>query len=267
MTENAPNQKIAMRQRWSDLFFAHWPLPPDEIQRLLPEDLKVDTFDGMAYVSVVAFTMTNVALSWFTPMPGVSGTLECNVRTYVRRKDGTDPGIWFFSLDASNAAMVAVARATYSLPYFYAKMNTMQVRKQTGGTWNKAVSYDVTRTHPGAAPAACALEYEPASGHVELARFGTLEEFLVERYRLYTVRNRTLYRANVHHSPYKLEPVKLISMTETLTDAAGIAVPNEPPLVHFAREVFVEVEPVMSDKRATTSEGNVAKHCPAPQPA
>ena len=106
-----------MRQRWSDLLFLHWPIEPHLIQQLLPDDLIVDTFDGVAYVGVVAFRMTHVGLSWFTPVPGTSAFLECNVRTYVRQNDCTLPGVWFFSLDAANALMATMARATYSLPW------------------------------------------------------------------------------------------------------------------------------------------------------
>ena len=62
-----------MRQRWSDMLFMHWVVDADLIQSLLPDDLTVDTFDGRAYVGIVAFSMSNVALSFFAPIPGTSG--------------------------------------------------------------------------------------------------------------------------------------------------------------------------------------------------
>ncbi len=43
------------------------------------------------------------------------------MRTYVHRR-GRDPGVWFFSLDAANPVAVAIARATFGLPYFHARM-------------------------------------------------------------------------------------------------------------------------------------------------
>src|SRR5207244_4361049 len=47
--------------------------------------------------------------------------LETNVRTYTHL-DGRDPGVYFFSLEAASSIAVAVARAQFGLPYYWAKM-------------------------------------------------------------------------------------------------------------------------------------------------
>lgn len=49
-----------MAQRWNDLLFAHWPIPAEEMARLLPAGVEVDTFDGFAWVGVVPFWMDQV---------------------------------------------------------------------------------------------------------------------------------------------------------------------------------------------------------------
>src|SRR5262245_35014335 len=105
-----------MAQGWHDLLFAHWPVPVKALQRLIPESLEIDTFEGQAWLGVVPFRITDVRLPWLPPLPGVSAFPELNVRTYVT--DGRKPGVWFFSLDAGNPAPVLAARYGYRLPYF-----------------------------------------------------------------------------------------------------------------------------------------------------
>jgi len=38
-------------QRWHDLLFLHWDLPPDVLRPLVPPRLEVDTFEGRAFVT------------------------------------------------------------------------------------------------------------------------------------------------------------------------------------------------------------------------
>ena len=117
-----PDQRAVMRQRWADLLFLHWPVAPETLQPLLPPGLTLDTFEGQAYVGLVPFTMTGVRPVWAPPVRWLSNFHETNVRTYVHR-EGKDPGVWFFSLDAANSIAVRIARAAWKLPYHYARMS------------------------------------------------------------------------------------------------------------------------------------------------
>ena len=80
-----------------------------------------------------------------------------------------------------------------------------------------------------------------AVGDAEPARPGTLEHFLVERYCLYATdaRNR-LYRAEVHHPPWPLQPaeaeIELVSL-------APFALQGD-PVCHFSRRQDVLVWPL-----------------------
>jgi uncharacterized protein YqjF (DUF2071 family) len=77
-----------MYQTWSWLSFLHWPYDPAVVQRLLPNSLEVQTFQGQAWVGVTPFFLEDLrtpvapALPWFTSFP------ETNVRTYVVGPDG-----------------------------------------------------------------------------------------------------------------------------------------------------------------------------------
>src|SRR5437870_2409055 len=120
-----PDAPVVMFQNWHHLLFLHWEVPAEELQRLIPGELTIDTFEGIAYVGLVPFTMTGVRAVLTPPLPWISSFHEVNVRTYVHR-DGRDPGVWFFSLDASSAIAVETARATYHLPYFDARIEFQQ---------------------------------------------------------------------------------------------------------------------------------------------
>jgi uncharacterized protein YqjF (DUF2071 family) len=83
-----------MFQRWLHLLFLHWSLLPDIVQRTLPEGLRVDAFEGKAWIGIVPFFMRSVRPAGFPSVPGISNFLELNLRTYVRDVSGR-PGIWF----------------------------------------------------------------------------------------------------------------------------------------------------------------------------
>ena len=104
-----PRRWPVMRQKWRELLFLHWPVPPEALRPLVPPQLELDLFEGTAYVGLVPFTMTGVRPVGLPPVRGLSSFHETNVRTYVHR-EGRDPGVWFFSLDAANRVAVALAR-------------------------------------------------------------------------------------------------------------------------------------------------------------
>lgn len=212
---------------WSDLLFAHWPIPPSSVQPLLPRGLLLDTFDNWAWIGVVPFRMSHVrrrpmpVLPWFSRFP------ELNVRTYVRSQD--KPGVWFFSLDAASSLAVAVARRRFYLAYYRARMSCVACKNE--------IHYTSRRTHRGAASAKFRARYY-STGPVVLAGRGSLEHWLTERYCLYAADARdTLYRGEIHHSPWPLEPAEAEILENSMTEAAGITLPKERPVLHFARRL------------------------------
>jgi hypothetical protein len=43
-----PHTPFVMHQTWRDLLFAHWRVPLDDMRRVVPALLPLDTFDGAA---------------------------------------------------------------------------------------------------------------------------------------------------------------------------------------------------------------------------
>lgn len=230
-----PPSPWVMAQSWHDLLFAHWPVPAAQLRRLVPAPLPIDTFQGLAWVGVVPFWMSGVRLRGLPALPGLSAFPELNVRTYVV-VDGK-PGVYFFSLDAGSPLAVLIARAWYRLPYHYAHMRVDRRDDE--------VRYVSRRVRSGGPVAEFAARYRP-TGSPEPAEPGTLAHFLTERYCLYTVSRRGhVFRAEIHHPPWALQPAEATILRNTMAAAAGIELPDAPPLLYFAnRQEMVAWSPV-----------------------
>lgn len=209
-----------MLHRWRQATFLHWRYPAEVVQALLPAGLRVETFDGTAWVGLIPFVM-EVRVPWLGRFP------ETNVRTYVRGPDGRT-GIWFFSLDAARLAAVAGGRAGFGLPYHWAAMRVdedgadLRYRsRRRGGT--HATNHALVRV---GAP---------------LTEPGPLAEFLTARLRLYAVMAGRLVAANARHGPWPLRAAEVPDLHDELVPAAGLPAPDTPPLVHASPGVEVSV--------------------------
>jgi hypothetical protein len=231
-------------QTWRDLVFVHWEVNPDLLASLLPPQLEPDLFNGKAYIGLVPFRMTDIRHVFLPAVPGCSATLETNVRTYVKRRSINHepiPAVWFFSLEASSALAVLIARLGFGLPYFKASMSFDQRVSADGKSWITARS---TRRWPPPVPAHSLVEVEfPSDTPLQPAQPGTLEHFLVERYALYSRKRGQLRYARVQHSPYQIAAGRLLNVDAGLLEAAGISLPSstEAPLVHRAADVVVRI--------------------------
>ncbi|HZT42777.1 MAG TPA: DUF2071 domain-containing protein [Chthonomonadaceae bacterium] len=219
-----PEGPWIMSQDWRSLLFAHWPLPVEALRPFVPAALPLDLFDGHAWLGIMPFRITGATVRFVPPVPWVSDFAELNVRTYVTLED--KPGVYFFSLDAASALAVAAARQFFHLPYYEA---SMEVRHEGG--W---VQYSSYRIDSKEAPADLVGRYRPA-GDVFHARKGSLEYFLAERYCLYTLdESGQVYRGEIHHPPWPLQPAEAELTQNTMAQAQGICLPDSPPLLHFA---------------------------------
>lgn len=225
-----------MSQSWRSLLFLHWPFAPDEIQRLVPPGLEVDTFGGRAYVGLVPFTMEGIRPAYLPALPWLSAFHETNVRTYVH-VGGKDPGVWFFSLDAANRLAVALARRCFHLPYYRARMSLTQ------NAADGVIAYRSKRRDPRGLPASLAIDCVP-TGTPSPVSPGTLAHFLVERYHLYAVKGRRLFRGQVHHTPYPVQSAEVLRLEENLLEAIGVVRSAERPIVHFSQGVDVRIFPL-----------------------
>lgn len=200
------------------------------MRQLVPSQLALDSWDGSCWVGVVPFRMSGVRGRGLPAIPGVSRFPELNVRTYVTY--GGKPGVYFFSLDAASQLAVRTARTLYHLPYFHASMRAERLREAT-----------LYSSFRDGGEAKFRARYTPIAA-VELRRPGTIEHWLSERYCLYTVHKKIVYRGDVHHAPWPLQDAEAEIELNTMATPAGLVLPDSIPLLHFARRLDVTIWPL-----------------------
>ncbi|MCA9482508.1 MAG: DUF2071 domain-containing protein [Nitrospina sp.] len=229
-----PESAWVMTMRWERLLFAHWAVDADTMRQLIPASLQLDTFDGKAWIGVVPFRMAGTRPACLPALPWLSYFPELNVRTYVIR-DGK-PGVWFFSLDAGNPISVRLARGLFHLPYFDARMS---LNEKAGG-----VVFRSKRTHSGAPPVELKIRYRPV-GDVQLAQPGSLDHWLTERYCFYAEdRRKRLFRCDVHHDPWPLQPAKADITACSLASSLGLALSSAHAILHYSHTLAVHAWPL-----------------------
>jgi uncharacterized protein YqjF (DUF2071 family) len=221
-----PDRSWVMGQTWDDLLFVHYRVPVEKLRSLVPEGLEVQQHSGSGWLGVTPFVVTGLRARGLLPLPFASSFRELNVRTYVTRD--ARPGIWFFSLDASSQLAVEAARRLYRLPYFRADIS---VRRR-----GDEILYDCSRGDGKAFSAA----YRP-NGAAFAPEPGSLEHFLTERYCLYAEHEGQVWRADIHHRPWSLQPAAARIDLDTMPP---LKVSNDDPLVHFSTRQDVVIWPL-----------------------
>jgi hypothetical protein len=219
-----PERPWLQAQTWERLCFLHWRVPADTLRELVPEQLELDTHDGSAWLGITPFRIRGLRLRGMLPLPRLSAFLELNVRTYVTHAGKS--GIWFFTLDAESAFFVEAARRLYRLPYHHARMSW-----RTSGDRIDYQSERIGARFEGS--------YRPAGPAAPPER-GTREHFLTERYCLYTEYENQLYRAEIHHPPWPLQPAEAELRENTM---APVDLERD-PLAHYSERQDVVIWPL-----------------------
>ena len=221
-----PSEKLKGYQSWRNLAFLHWEVSVKELEAVLPEGLQPDLYQGKAYVGLVPFEMKAIRPAWCPKALGFN-FLETNIRTYVLHKN--EPGVFFFSLDASSLIAVKIARWIWHLPYFHSGMTfsneqtTYEYNLKRDNNIQSNIKIKVGQPIPPSQP-------------------DSLEYFLLERYLLFTQLRGRILRGQVHHVPYPARSASLIDFEDHLLEVNGFTGLNtSPDLVHFSTGVDVEI--------------------------
>ncbi|SEN52534.1 YqjF family protein [Lihuaxuella thermophila] len=223
-----------MTQTWTDLLLAHWPVPPELIRDQVPSMLEIDTYEQSAWVTIVPFAVNEARLRWLPPLPFMSGLLQLNLRTYVVYN--RQPGVYFFSLDASNRLAAGVARTFLHLPFYAAR-----IRMQKEGSHIHFFSRRSGSHHFPEAVFDC--RYQPVSS-VFHAQKGSLDSWLTERYVLFTAHRHRVHRGDLFHLSWPLQYAEAEIANNTLAEACGFRLPDSPRLLHYASCVKAFIGPL-----------------------
>lgn len=240
-------------QTWLSLTLAHWRVPPVLLRAHLPAGVALDTHDGDAWLSLVAFAVRGMRPRFVPSALGLDFG-EVNLRTYVTWKG--ERAIWVFSADLASA----VAHAGY------------------GAILGEAAR----RAHIDIGDASGAVEVRGRRGDGRLRLSGradsavapsdALDRFLLDRFLQVSAPRPSLFvGARVRHAP--IEPR---TCSVELTDEGWSAPLGLPPLsaaperAHYTPRVDVDLaapRPLRTTQttRASTP-GARDEHAPSARP-
>lgn len=219
---------------WRDIATLHWRADASVLEALLPPGIELDRYAGEAWLSVVPFRMTAVRVRRTPVLPGFANVPEINLRTYVRA--GGRPGIFFFSLDASEPLVVRAAKVMTGLPYRDARIAT-SVR-------DGRISYTSERIDRRALPGRFRATYRPL-GEPTIAGAGTLARFLHERYLFFVRRGGTIFTGEVRHAAWPLQTLEVDVRENTLGALANHDLIAPPAHAFFTSELHVRASSVL----------------------
>ncbi|WOO40023.1 DUF2071 domain-containing protein [Rubellicoccus peritrichatus] len=179
---------------WEDLLMVHFAVTPEVIQGQVPFHL--DTFEGEAFVTFVAFRQTHLRFAEYGPWAKaltwpVDGHAFLNIRTYVKHEGLS--AIFFMTEYINNALARIIGPLLYGLPYHLAKINYQHDRHQRRFRANVHGLSDQLE-----------LEAGYALAPLDAAKPDTPEFFLHERYHAYTLRGHEAMRFQVDHDPWRM---------------------------------------------------------------
>lgn len=185
-------ETITQRGTMHDLAFWHWAVDPETVQAHLPPGFEVDTFEGQAWVSVVALRITGWRPRALPSVLALPALQELNLRTYVRH--GGRSGVFFRSIDLDRRLPVHLFRRQ-GFPAHRAHFSASH--------GSHTSSWDVARHGAGAAFQATA---RPAGSFSET--LDPLSTFLVDRDVSWQRLDGEPRRLSMIHEPWRLAPAE-----------------------------------------------------------
>ncbi|SOC39715.1 YqjF family protein [Ureibacillus acetophenoni] len=222
-----------MKQTWLDNLFIHYPVKLEELSKLVPQSLTLDTFNNTGWISIVPYLTTSVRARGLPPIPGLSQFLGFNVRTYIQING--KPGVYFFNLAAANWLTAKMAKQSFRLPYVYLNMDY----KKVGDTIHfESAPYRRNEENLW-------WKYRPIS-EPRLAKKGTLEEWLVERYCLYTVNDKgEPFRSDILHRSWLLQDADVDFQHNSILKQFNLLSSVGKPIFHYSKKAVVRIWPIL----------------------
>ena len=212
-----PVRRSLLVQRWHDLTFLHWAVPPAVVAPLLPAGTEPDTIDGVTYVGLIGFRMVKLGPLRGPGLPWLGTFCETNVRLYSVDARGRR-AVVFLSLEAERLIPVLTAQALLRLPY---KWSHMRLTSDDG-----VLAYTSRRRWPGPRTAASRMSVRIGE---RVDQPTPVEHFLTARWGLHTrAWGRTLHLPN-EHPRWPLHRAELLDLDDTLIVSAGLPAPAGPP--------------------------------------
>lgn len=206
-------------QEWNNTLFLHWAVPADILQKYIPKNLSLDTFEGNAYVSLVAFTMEKIRPRQLPAVAYISDFHEINLRTYIDIDN--KKGVYFISMEAGKSLSAFIARSMSGLPYEKALM-FRDDKRYTSKNAKRDFELDAV------------FEIKES-----IATKTNLDRWLTERYSLYLDEKSNLYRYEVHHKEWEIKNVEFKTLKLKYKIGDLDLSKQKPDLMHYSDGVKV----------------------------
>lgn len=166
-------------QEWNNAVFLHWRVNVHQLKQFVPDELKIDLFQGRPWVSLVAFTMEKIRPRNLPAFSPISNFHEINVRTYVKYENKL--GVYFLSIEGGNRVSCRVANVLSDLPYRFSKMKRQRKLLYSENSRFKEklkISYEVGN---------------------KITTKTEIEKWLIERYLLLQEKKSSISKYEIHH--------------------------------------------------------------------
>ena len=210
-----------MTQDWENVLFLHWPVSAEELRKHVPDELELDLFDDMAWISLVLFTVGESRPRLMPPIPPACNFPELNVRTYV--KHGKKPGIYFFSLDAGRDFVVALTTIGDFLPYRKANVNYIEE--------NGRFAFSSHSLEDDAPQESFTIGFKPNLD--KMIEKQAIDRFLTDRFSFWRKPKNSWYRMDITHPEWDLYPVEFQIEHNTMTPFIDFPKDEQYPLAHY----------------------------------
>lgn len=236
--EPVPARPWSSAQTWEHLLFMHWRAPAEALQPFIPPGLELETYDGTAWLSLVAMRygpahFRHMPQALDLPLPEslrVINVPELNARTYVRA--GGRSGVLFLNIDTGSQIVAEVARHMYGMPYVHS-----EVRMKSDGPW---IDFTCRSVRDGLT-LRLAGRYRGEAQAVSVDASPT-DAFLHNRSLLFTVKSDgRLYSGEVHHKPWNLHAAEARIEQNDMGQPFGLDLTETAPLLRYVRESRVLV--------------------------
>ncbi|MED4204534.1 DUF2071 domain-containing protein [Neobacillus mesonae] len=221
-----------MKQTWEDILFCHWEADPERLQGFIPAELELDLFEGKAWLTILSFRVSHQRFRFLPEIPFLNRYLELNVRTYV--KYGDTAGVYFFSLDANHLPSIIGARMT-ALPYVLARISFFKSDREF-----------IFKSKRMLGNGEYSLRYRVSGSPGERLEPGTLGNWLLERYCLFTTWGPLLLKGNISHESWEISKAQIMLATNLVTP---FGVDDGPQLVHYCPQKTAFIFPLKRVRR------------------
>lgn len=185
------NERFFGIQHWQNVLFCHWPVPDTLLKPFIPPPLQLDTLGQKAWLTIILFKAKYSRLKYMPKILSYPSFWQMNIRTYVK-DDKYGAGIYFLNIHCNDPLAVKLGLLV-SLPYVY---TPMKARSHNNYTDLKNIPQLKTQSN-------FHISYKPLKEKVNNRR----TNWLVERYRLFYLRENYLMTARVSHASWSLSRV------------------------------------------------------------